>query len=137
MWEIERLIASVVAESRVREQMFTIDWHFACAHGLSSVAFDEVADADLLDAAYPTIEGGIALAQAVGSPGTVRHGQMILLCWVATFGPDPALDALLADPRAIADNAISGAWVPHDRATLGVLFYRGAELLRTKCCGSA
>lgn len=84
------------------------------------------------------IEGGIALAQAVGSPGTVRHGQMILLCWVATFGPDPALDGLLADPRAIADNAISGAWVPHDRATLGVLFYRGAELLRTdKRAGSS
>ncbi len=77
------------------------------------------------------IEGGIALAQAVGSPGTVRHGQMILLCWAATFGPDPALDALLAEPRGIADNAVSGAWVPHDRATLGVLYYRGAELLRS------
>jgi tetratricopeptide (TPR) repeat protein len=76
------------------------------------------------------IESGIALAQAVGSPGTVRHGQMILLCWVANFGNDPALDTLLADPRSIADGAVSGAWVPHDRATLGVLFYRGAELLR-------
>lgn len=76
------------------------------------------------------IESGIALAQAVGSPGTVRHGQMNLLCWVATFGPDIALDPLLAEPRGIADNAVSGAWVPHDRATLGVLFYRGAELLR-------
>jgi tetratricopeptide (TPR) repeat protein len=76
------------------------------------------------------IETGIALAQAVGSPGTVRHGQMNLLCWAATFGSESALDALLADPRSIADSAISGAWVPHDRATLGVLFYRGAELLR-------
>jgi hypothetical protein len=60
----------------------------------------------------------------------VRHGQMILLCWVATFGPEQALEPLLGDPRAIADNAVSGAWVPHDRATLGVLYYRGAELLR-------
>lgn len=76
------------------------------------------------------IESGIALAQAVGSPGTVRHGQMNLLCWTATFGPDSAFDSLLAEPRAIADGAVSGAWVPHDRATLGVLFYRGAELLR-------
>ena len=76
------------------------------------------------------IEGGIALAQAVGSPGTVRHGQMNLLCFVATFGPEAALDPLLAEPRGIADNAVSGAWVPHDRATLGVLYYRGAELLR-------
>ena len=83
------------------------------------------------DEARVAIEEGIALAQAVGSPGTVRHGQMNLLCWVANFGSDPALDSLLADPRAIGDNAASGAWVPHDRATLGVLFYRGLELLRT------
>ncbi len=76
------------------------------------------------------IESGIALAQAVGSPGTVRHGQMNLLCFTATFGGNPALDALLEEPRSIADNAVSGGWVPHDRATLGVLFYRGAELLR-------
>ena len=76
------------------------------------------------------IESGIALAQAIGSPGTVRHGQMNLLCWAATFGADAQLDALLAEPRAIADAALAGSWVPHDRATLGVLFYRGMELLR-------
>ena len=77
------------------------------------------------------IEGGIALAQAIGSPGTVRHGQMNLLCWTATFGQDPALDRLLEEPRSTADLAASGSWVPHDRATLGVLFYRGLELLRS------
>jgi len=76
------------------------------------------------------IEDGIALAQAVGSPGTVRHGQMNLLCWAATFGSDPAIDTLLAETRAFADAAVSGGWVPHDRVTLGVLYYRGAELLR-------
>jgi eukaryotic-like serine/threonine-protein kinase len=76
------------------------------------------------------IEGGIAIAQAVGSPGTVRHGTMNLLGWTATFGSDPELNALLAEPRAIADAAISGSWVPQDRATLGILFYRGAELMR-------
>jgi hypothetical protein len=62
---------------------------------------------------------------------------MNLLGWVSTFGPEPQLDALLADPRAIADNAVSGAWVPHDRATLGVLYYRGAELLRNDPKGTA
>jgi serine/threonine protein kinase/tetratricopeptide (TPR) repeat protein len=76
------------------------------------------------------IEGGIALAQAVGSPGTVRHGQMNLLCWAATFGSDVQCDRLLEEPRSIADAAISGSWVPHDRATLGVLYYRGVEMLR-------
>src|SRR4029079_18853058 len=36
----------------------------------------------------------------------------------------------LEEPRRLADSAISGSWVPHDRATLGVLFYRGLEFLR-------
>ncbi len=81
------------------------------------------------------IEGGIALAQAIGSPGTVRHGQMNLLGWAATFGAplpeDAPLDRILADPRGLADAAAAGSWVPHDRATLGVLYYRGLELLRS------
>ncbi|HEY1957353.1 MAG TPA: AAA family ATPase [Polyangiaceae bacterium] len=77
------------------------------------------------------IEGGIALAQAIGSPGTVRHGQMNLLGWAATFGPDSQLDRILADPRGLGDAAAAGSWVPHDRATLGVLYYRGLELLRS------
>jgi len=77
------------------------------------------------------IEGGIALAQAIGSPGTVRHGQMNLLGWTATFGPDAQLDRILADPRGVADAAAAGSWVPHDRATLGVLYYRGLELLHS------
>ncbi len=74
------------------------------------------------------VESGIALAQAIGSPGVERHGKMILLCWAATFGGDSLLDAVLAEPRATADAALAGSWVPHDRATLGVLYYRGAEL---------
>ena len=54
---------------------------------------------------------------------------MNLLGWAATFGADPALDAELAEPRADADAAANSAWVTPDRATLGVLFYRGCELL--------
>jgi hypothetical protein len=77
------------------------------------------------------VESGIALAQAIGSPGVERHGRMILLCWAATFGGDPSLDTPLSEPRGTADAALAGSWVPHDRATLGVLFYRGMELLRT------
>jgi hypothetical protein len=76
------------------------------------------------------IEGGIALAEAIGSPGVERHGKMILLCWAATFGTEPSLEGPLAESRAMADAARNGSWVPHDRATLGVLFYRGVELLR-------
>lgn len=70
---VERLIEAVVGDSRVRGETFTIDWHFACAHGLSNVAFDELADPTLLDAAYPTIEGGIAafVERYLASPATV------------------------------------------------------------------
>jgi hypothetical protein len=80
--------------------------------------------------ARTAIEAGISLAQAVGSPGVERHGKMILLCWAATFGESGSLDAPLTETRAMADAALAGSWVPHDRATLGVLFYRGMELLR-------
>ncbi len=76
------------------------------------------------------IESGIALAQAIGSPGVERHGKMILLCWAATFGADSLLEGPLAETRATANAALAGSWVPHDRATLGVLFYRGMEMLR-------
>ena len=80
-------------------------------------------------------EAAIAKAQAIGSSGAVRHGQMILLCWVATFGPEPRLDPLLAEPRSIADEAAGGMWVVRDRVTLGILFYRGCELLRADASG--
>jgi tetratricopeptide (TPR) repeat protein len=82
------------------------------------------------DEAREAIQRGVGIALAVGSPGTVRHGQMNLLCWTSTFGADGALDDLLVEPRATADAAISGSWVAQDRTTLGVLFYRGIELLR-------
>ena len=113
---------------KTREAMLTINVGFA----LTTVGAR--AEARL------AIESGIVLAQAIGSPGTVRHGQMNLLCWAATFGGDPILEPILAEPRALADAAATGSWVPQDRATLGVLFYRGMELLRSddgKCSAAA
>jgi serine/threonine protein kinase/tetratricopeptide (TPR) repeat protein len=111
--------AASAAGLKAREAMLTINVGFALttvgARGEARLA----------------IESGIALAQAIGSPGVERHGRMILLCWAATFGGDPSLDAPLAEPRATADAALAGSWLPHDRATLGVLFYRGMEMLRT------
>ncbi len=120
--------AASSAGLKTREAMLTINVGFA----LTTVG--ALAEARL------AIESGIVLAQAIGSPGTVRHGQMNLLCWAATFGGDPALEPILAEPRALADAAATGSWVPHDRATLGVLFYRGMELLRNddgKCSAAA
>jgi serine/threonine protein kinase/tetratricopeptide (TPR) repeat protein len=76
------------------------------------------------------IESGLAKAEAIGSTGAVRQGQMLLLGWAATFGADARLDPALAEPRANADEAAGGVWIVRDRVTLGVLFYRGCELLR-------
>lgn len=78
------------------------------------------------------LETGLALADAIGSSGAVRHAQMNLLGWAATFGNDKALEAHLAEVRAEADSTASGVWAAPDRANLGVLFYRGMELLRAK-----
>ncbi|HEX3774547.1 MAG TPA: protein kinase [Polyangiaceae bacterium] len=80
--------------------------------------------------ARTTIETGLALADAIGSTGAVRHAQMNLLGWAATFGNDRLLEANLAEVRADADAAASGVWAAPDRANLGMLFYRGMELLR-------
>jgi hypothetical protein len=114
--------AASAAGLKAREATLTINVGFA----LTTVG--------AMGEARLAIESGIALAQAIGSPGVERHGKMILLCWAATFGGDATLEAALAEPRATADAALAGSWVPHDRATLGVLFYRGMELLRSGGC---
>jgi tetratricopeptide (TPR) repeat protein len=80
--------------------------------------------------ALQELTAGLAKAHEIGSAGAVRHGQMNLLCWAATYGADRRLDPQLVEPRAHADEAATGTWVVRDRATLGVLFYRGCELLR-------
>jgi tetratricopeptide (TPR) repeat protein len=110
--------AASAAGLKAREAMLTINVGFA----LTTVG--------AMGEARLAIESGIALAQAIGSPGVERHGKMILLCWAATFGSDGSLDGALAETRELADAALAGSWVPHDRATLGVLFYRGMERLR-------
>lgn len=80
--------------------------------------------------ARAAIEQGLALAQSIGSQGSVELGRMVLLGWSSHFGADDSLSAQLSEPRAEADAAAAGGWVSSDRLTLGVLFYRGVELLR-------
>lgn len=76
------------------------------------------------------LEAGLALAEAIGSVGAVRHARMNLLGWASVFGSDRELDVHLVDVRADADAAAAEIWTAPDRANLGTLFYRGAELLR-------
>ncbi len=110
--------AASAAGLRVREATLTINVGFA----LSTIGARQEA--------RTAIEQGLASAQSLGSAGVQQLGRMVLLGWSANFGSDAQLDAALAEPRSDADGAASGGWVPHDRLTLGVLFYRGVELLR-------
>jgi SpoVK/Ycf46/Vps4 family AAA+-type ATPase len=48
-------LLEIVGPQRLREEIFTIDWHFWASTGLASRAVDELADGELLDEAYPTL----------------------------------------------------------------------------------
>jgi hypothetical protein len=51
----DRLLV-VIGDQRVREETFTIDWHFTSSQaGLTSATFEELADPAPLDEAYPTL----------------------------------------------------------------------------------
>jgi len=87
--------------------------------------------------ARSALEAGLALAEAIGSAGAVRHARMNLLGWASVFGTDRELDVQLAEVRADADAAAAEIWTAPDRANLGTLFYRGVELLRAPDAPSA
>ncbi len=110
--------AAAQAGLRVREATLTINVGFA----LTTIGAQKEARA--------AIEQGLAIASNTGSQGVLGLGRMLLLGWAATFGADAAVDRVLIEPRAQADQAAQGGWTPNDRVTLGVLFYRGVELLR-------
>jgi tetratricopeptide (TPR) repeat protein len=111
--------AARAAGLREREAMLTCNLGFA----LTTVGARQEARASL--------ERGLAIADAIGSSGAVRHAHMNLLGWAASFGTDKRLDAILSDARADADSSASGVWTAPDRSNLGTLFYRGVELLRS------
>jgi tetratricopeptide (TPR) repeat protein len=109
--------AARTAGLRDREAMLTINLGFA----LTTIGAK--------DEARQEIDAGVIMAEEIGSTGTVRLGHMILLGWAAHFGADPSLARTLEDARQTADEAALGGWITKDRVTLGVLFYRGCELV--------
>jgi tetratricopeptide (TPR) repeat protein len=110
--------AARAAGLRERQAMLTTNVGFA----LTTIGARQEARSALLQ--------GLALADALGSAGAVRHAQMNLLGWAATFGRDKEIDLHLGEIRAEADLMAGGGWAAPDRSSLGVLFYRGCELLR-------
>jgi len=58
--QASQLIEQRVGDKRIREPMFSIDWHFLTSKSeLQSASIEELADDVLLDAAYPEIAGGV------------------------------------------------------------------------------
>ncbi len=106
------------AELRERESVLTTNLGFALTTLGAKIEAREM------------LERGLELATSIGSQGALRHGRMLLLCWTSVFGEDPELNSDLAELRAEADEAAAGMWTAPARETLGVLYYRGAELLR-------
>lgn len=86
--------------------------------------------------ARDALEKGIALADAIGSPAATRHAQMNLLGFAAVYGSDRRLDSLLADTRAEADSSAGERYTLLDRGNLGILYYRGIELLSGESASS-
>jgi eukaryotic-like serine/threonine-protein kinase len=72
---------------------------------------------------------GFALADSIGSSAAIRHAQMNLLGFAALYGTDRELDALLGETRSQAESDADSIWLSGDRANLGILYYRGVELL--------
>ena len=105
------------AELRERESVLTTNLGFA----LTTVGAKDEARQMLMQ--------GLELARAIGSTGAQRHALMLLLCWASVFGTDPALDELLFELRSGADEAAEGMWTAPARENLGVLYYRGVELI--------
>jgi len=115
----DRLLG-VVGNERLREETFTIDWHFAAGElGLTSAEFEELADPGSPDEAYPTlgepidrfIERYLAAPETVlilqGPPGTgkTRFVRAVLAAISRRKG-DSAKVLYTADTRALESDEI-------------------------------
>jgi hypothetical protein len=72
--EVRARLLDIVGEQQLRQEIFTVDWYFYSAHlGLESVEFDELADPELLDEAYPMLGEPVAsfIERYLSAPETV------------------------------------------------------------------
>lgn len=118
--EVEADILRAIGDQMVREEQFTIDWHFhAGPGGLTNVSFDELADPALIDEAYPSIEGGVAafierylaardtILILQGPPGTGKTRLVrAILAAMSKRKRDSAKILYTADRRAIENDEI-------------------------------
>lgn len=73
----EESLMEIVGDRRVRQETFTMDWRFSGGHGYTTGAsFEELADAALLDEAYPAL--GEPVAQFIERYLAARETILIL-----------------------------------------------------------
>ena len=122
----ERLIAKA-GSTLVGEPMFSIDWHFRSGNALESASMEEVADAPLVDAAYPEVKGGVAafiegylaapesVLVLQGPPGTgkTRLIRAILAAMSQRKG-EPASALYTGDTRAMETDEIFVRFITGD-----------------------
>jgi len=118
--EVEADILRAIGDQLVREEQFTIDWHFQGGHGgLTNVSFDELADPALIEEAYPSIEGGVSalierylaardtILVLQGPPGTGKTRLVrAILAAMSRRKRDSANVLYTADRRAIENDEI-------------------------------
>lgn len=74
---VRETLLGVIGDRRIRGEMFTIDWYFSSARlGLTSATFEELADAPLLDEAYPAL--GEPIARFIARYLDARESVLIL-----------------------------------------------------------
>jgi hypothetical protein len=117
---VRTTLLAVVGEQLVRREMFTIDWHFSSGQmGLSSASFDEVADPEPYDEAYPTLPEPVSAFIArylasretvlilQGPPGTGKTRLVrAILAAMSARKADSAKVLYTADKRALEGDEI-------------------------------
>jgi hypothetical protein len=117
---VRTTLLAVVGEQLVRREMFTIDWHFSSGRmGLSSASFDEVADPEPYDEAYPTLPEPVSAFIArylasretvlilQGPPGTGKTRLVrAILAAMSARKADSAKVLYTADKRALEGDEI-------------------------------
>ncbi len=71
--EAKQRLRHLSGELRARHKSFVVDWHFMMGNTLRSSSFEEIVTEQLVDEAYPTLEGGVQafVERYVASPDAV------------------------------------------------------------------
>jgi guanylate kinase len=118
--EASEHIESIAGELRMRDRTFTIDWRFTASSGkLHNSSFEERADSQLLDAAYPSLgvtvdafitaylESPACVLILLGPPGTGKTRLVrAILAEITRRKGENAMVMFTADKRALRSDEI-------------------------------